>query len=109
MKAQVKKFGQFVNEEFGHRERGMDLGMDRGSSIDSMEGIQELAIFYVEGMRSAGTLTFASSGDSMKVDFPREDAENWESSDWHRHVCGIAQENGADAVYFPEDGVIVKC
>ena len=114
MKKQVKGFGQFVNEAglingFGREIDDRD-SMDSGSDSGSMEGIKGLAMFYVRGgMRSAGTLTFAASGRSMDVDFPREDAEHWESSDWHRYVCGIAQEKGATAVYFPEDDIIVDC
>ena len=115
MKKQVKGFGQFVNEaglingfsrEIDH---GSSSDMDRGSDSGSMEGIKGLAMFYVEGMHIAGKLTFAASGRTMDIDFPREDAEHWESSDWHRYVCGIAQEKGATAVYFPEDDIIVDC
>ena len=107
MKKQVKGFSQFVNE--AGLINGFGREIDHGSSSNSMEGIGGVAIFYVEGMHSAGKLTFPKSGRTIDVDFPGEDAENWESIDWHRYVCGIAQKKGANAVYFPEDDVIINC
>ena len=97
MKSVVKNFGRFINE---------DSRME-GHDSDRIEGISELAVFQVEGMHSSGSLELVS-GDSIQVDFPRE-SDNWEAEDWQQYVCSIASENGVDCVYFPEDGVIIKC
>lgn len=97
MKGKVKKFSQFVNE---------NSSME-GHDSNRIEGVSELAVFQVEGMIGAGALELIS-GDSIQVDFPRE-SDNWEAEDWQQYVCSIASENGVDCVYFPEDGVVIKC
>jgi hypothetical protein len=101
MKHVVKKFGQFVNEN------GMMDNRMQSRESGRIEGVSELAVFQIEGMFGSGSLELIS-GEAIPVDFPR-DSDNWEANEWHQYVCDIASKNGVDCVYFPEDGVIIKC
>lgn len=99
MKKQVKDFGQFVNEA-GY--------MDNGS--DSISGIIELGVFRPEAM----LVTLLNAGDDIRIPYPEEDAEMWESGDWHKYVCKMVMEEEdiqyrINAIWFPEDGVLIKC
>lgn len=109
MKNNVKRFGQFVNERFG--QHGMDGGMGdqmhRGGG-EAIHGVQELAIFNVEGMYKAGSLYLVQADETIEVDFPENEISD-EPEAWQEYVCGIAKENGVDAVFFIEDSTIVKC
>jgi hypothetical protein len=96
MKKQVKGFGQFVNEA-GY------------SESDSMSGIIELGVFRPEAM----LVTLLNAGDDMSIPYPTEDAEMWESGDWHNYVCEMVMQDDIqyriNAIWFPEDSVIIKC
>jgi len=99
MKNQVKRFGQFVNESRDH------MGED-----GNLHRINTLGLFVIDGNYRSGRLEFVGlDEDPVEVDFPREDAEDWETEDWHHYICDIAKQNGMDAVYFPEDGTVIRC
>jgi hypothetical protein len=81
-----------------------------GSESRVIQGVNTLGMFLIDGMDSAGKIEFVNlDEEGIRVDFPDERTDDWDTEYWHIYVCEIAKENGIDTVYFPEDGVVVQC
>jgi hypothetical protein len=109
MKAQVKKFGQFINEGWFSRESEERSEAEPKTSGEEISDITDFGVYKTDGDLRAGTITRISTGEEIYVQEPEEDSTDWSLSRWNEYVCRLAEMNGVNCVYFPEQKLAVKC